>query len=177
MPPSTPPSVRIRGDEFAIDLHASVITAAAGIGRRLSLPYAALLDTDLVVTGESLAVLRRELREVAAFADAAARTGWVLGSYMAAPGEEPELVAVAGDARLWAEEAGGFWLQAGAGPRRRVERTRQDGWSPAERELLGRAEDGAGEATARRAPLTVLLAPLSAAAQQARTCLRLTRLS
>jgi hypothetical protein len=130
-------------------VHQSILDRVAEIARRLDLPTAARVD-GLPVAFDSamLPCLKRELREVAAFSDAARRTGWVLGDLAAAPGDQPVPVLDTPEGRLWATSARGFaFLELG-------------GAHPVNG--LARAPG-----TPRRIPLLFLMAPLAEAAAQA----------
>lgn len=137
------------GDVEAGLIHRSVLDRVAEIAGRLGCHGAASLDSlPASFTGAYLHRMRRDLDEVMAFAEAADRTGWILGDLAAAPGDEPVPVLDTPDGRVWASSARGFELHGPGGARRLTELAGLSG-------------------TARRTALLLLIAPLAEAARRA----------
>ncbi|MBO2455988.1 hypothetical protein [Actinomadura violacea] len=119
------------------------------IGGRLGCCSAARLGGLPASFGDAgLRRLRRDLEEVMAFAQAARRTGWVLGDLVAAPGDAPVPVLDTPDGRLWARSTRGFELHGPGGVRQVTELPGTPG-------------------TATRTALPLLIAPLAQAAARA----------
>ncbi|QKG23257.1 hypothetical protein [Actinomadura verrucosospora] len=130
-------------------IHRSVLERVSEIGARLCCCSAATLGgLPASYTDAALRQLRRDLEEVMAFAQAARRTGWVLGDLVAAPGDAPVPVMDTPDGRLWARSTRGFELHGPGGARQITELPGTPG-------------------TAARTPLPQLIAPLAAAAARA----------
>jgi hypothetical protein len=131
-------------------VHRSVLDRVAEIAGRLGCRDAiALGSLPASFRGADLARLRRDLEQILAFADAAQRTGWVLGELAVAPGEQPVPVLDTPQGRLWAHPDRGFELHGTVGSQRVTELAEMPG-------------------TARRTALTCLIAPLVEAAARAR---------
>ncbi|QKG23348.1 hypothetical protein [Actinomadura verrucosospora] len=130
-------------------IHRSVLERVSEIGARLCCCCALKLGgLPASYASAALRQLGRDLEEVMAFAQAARRTGWVLGDLAAAPGDGPVPVMDTPDGRLWARSAHGFELHGPGGVRQITELPGTPG-------------------TAARAPLPQLIAPLAAAAARA----------
>ena len=137
------------GDAEAGLIHRSVLDRVVEIAGRLGCHSAASLDSrPASFTGAGLHRMRRDLDEVMTFAEAAQRTGWVLGDLAAAPGDEPVPVLDTPDGRVWASSARGFELHGPGGTRHVTELAGLPG-------------------TARRTALLLLIAPLAEAARRA----------
>ncbi|XRQ08756.1 hypothetical protein ACN3XK_71710 [Actinomadura welshii] len=127
-------------------IHRSVLDRVAEIAGRLGCRSAAALgDPPVSFDAAALPRLRRELEQVAAFADAARCTGWIVGDVAAAPGERPVPVLDTPQGRLWAHPVRGAELRGPAGAR----------------QATGPGEPDGG---AQRAPLRRIIAPLLDAA-------------
>ncbi|WP_141578184.1 hypothetical protein [Actinomadura sp. WMMA1423] len=130
-------------------VHRSVLDRVAEIAGRLGCRDAVALGSPPVTFGGSCVPrLRRNLEQVIAYADAAQRTGWVLGEIAVAPGDRAVPVMETAQGRLWAHPVRGFELHDAAGVRRVTELAEMPG-------------------TPRRAPLACLIAPLAEAAARA----------
>ncbi|MFG2084871.1 hypothetical protein [Spirillospora sp. NPDC048824] len=137
------------GDTETGLIHRSVLGRVADIAGRLGCRSAASVDNlPASFTGAVLVRMRRDLDEVMAFAEAARRTGWVLGDLAAAPGDEPVPVLDTPDGRVWASSARGFELHGPDGVRYVTELAGLPG-------------------TARRTALMLLITPLAEAARRA----------
>lgn len=103
-------------------IHRSVLDRVAEIAGRLGCRGAAALGGSPVSFDRAaMARLRCDLEQVAAFADAARSTGWVLGDIAVAPGERPVPVLDTPQGGLWADAVRGFELHGPAGVRRVTE--------------------------------------------------------
>lgn len=131
-------------------VHHSVLDRVAEIADRLGCRAAvALSSPPASFDGSGVARLRRDMDQVIAFADAARRTGWVLGDIAVAPGEHSVPVLDTPQGRLWVHPVRGFELRGAGGVRRVTELAESPG-------------------TAQRTPLTCVIAPLAEAAARAR---------
>jgi hypothetical protein len=111
----------VNGEE-AHRIHRSVLERAAEIAGRLGCGGATrLADPPVTYADTELRLLRRDLDEVIAFADASGNTGWVLGDVAAAPGDEPVQVLRLPEGVLWADAVRGFELHGTSGVRRVTE--------------------------------------------------------
>ncbi|MFC5750707.1 hypothetical protein [Actinomadura rugatobispora] len=138
-------------DEENVLIHRSVLDRVAEIAERLECRSAVALGSPAAVfeEGAALARLRRDLDQIIALADAAWRTGRLLGDIAVAPGDQPERVLDTAEGRLWAHALRRLELHGTASPRRVTELREPPG-------------------TARRAPLSNLIEPLAQAAARAR---------
>lgn len=99
-------------------VHRSVLDRVAEIADRMGCCWAVRFGTLPTSFGSAcLPQLRRELAEIIAFADAALRTGWMLGDLAAAPGDRPVPVLDTPQGRLWVHPVRGFELHGSAGAR------------------------------------------------------------
>ncbi|GAA1785660.1 hypothetical protein [Actinomadura chokoriensis] len=131
-------------------LHRSVLDLVAEIAGRLGGGHATALGTrPAAFDAGQMPRLRRELEQVAAFADATRRHGWSLGELAAAPAERSVPVLETEKGTVWVNPVRGFELHDAAGVR-----------------PLTELDDMPG--TARRTPATRLMGPLLAAAARAR---------
>ncbi|SNR50936.1 hypothetical protein [Actinomadura mexicana] len=131
-------------------VHRSVLDRVAEIAGRLGCRDAvALAGPPVTFGGSCVPRLLRDLEQVIAYADAAQRTGWVLGDLAVAPGDRAVPVMDTAQGRLWAHPVRGFELHGATGVRRVVELAEAPG-------------------TPQRAPLARLIAPLAEAAARAR---------
>lgn len=127
-------------------MHRSVLDRTAEIADRLGCQSAVVLGSlPASFNGAALRPLRRELCQIAAFAEAALRTGWVLGDLAVAPGDQPELVLEAPEGRLRVDPVCGFELCGSCGWQRVISLAKMPG-------------------TVRRTSLAHLIAPLVDAA-------------
>jgi hypothetical protein len=100
-------------------VHRSVLDRTAEIAGRLGCRSAVALGSlPASFNGAALRPLRRDLDQIAAFADAALRTGWVLGDLAMAPGDQPDPVLEAPEGRLRVDPVRGFELCGSHGPQR-----------------------------------------------------------
>lgn len=130
-------------------VHRSVLSAVAGIARRLGCRSAATLDElPAHFDADLLGRLRSELDQVVAFADAARRTGWSIGALAVVPDGEPISLLDHPEGRVWVNRACGFELRDGTGARPITELAGQRG-------------------AARRTPLIEIMAPLMGAVGRA----------
>ncbi|NDU76115.1 hypothetical protein GWI34_26305 [Actinomadura sp. DSM 109109] len=131
-------------------VHRSVLERVAEIAGRLGCRDAvALACPPVTFGGTCVSRLRRDLEQVIAYADAANRTGWVLGDIAVAPGDRAVPVMDTAQGRLWAHPVRGFELHGATGVRQVTELDEVPG-------------------TPQRAPLASLIAPLVEAAASAR---------
>ncbi|GAA2404263.1 hypothetical protein GCM10010191_09970 [Actinomadura vinacea] len=139
----------VDGDDTGL-VHRSVLERVAEIAGRLGCCGAVALGRPPVsFDGADVQRLRRDLDQIIAFADAARRTGWVLGDIAVAPGEQPVAVLDTPLGVLWAHRDRGFELRGTGGVRPVTDLAEAPG-------------------SARRTPLTSLIEPLVEAAGRAR---------
>lgn len=130
-------------------VHVSVLAAAARLAGRLGGRTATALGALPVrFAGEEMTPLRRDLREVLAFADVSRRTGWTLGPLAAAPEDRQVPVLDTPEGRVWAHPVRGFELHQAGAAHRITELAGLPGGAQrvAFTQLLGPLADAAGRA-------------------------------
>lgn len=138
----------VDGEAYCL-VHRSVLDVVCELAGRLDCRCAVALGSlPTWFEADRMPALRRDLEQVAAFADAGRRTGWSLGELAVAPGPRPAPVLDTPEGMVWVHPARGFELHSPHGARRITEFDRLPG-------------------TVRRIPLIDIMAPLIDAASRA----------